>query len=271
MIVPVRNDPEGLARCLDGLLGQRAGWSFEVIVVDNGSSDATPDRAAAHPVRPRVLTELRRGSYAARNAGILAARAPLLAFTDADCVPSPQWLEQGVIALQDGEVAGGRIDTRLRRPTSIWEQWDGAHYLNQEAYVAEGFAATANLFMRTEALDAVGPFDPSLLSSGDLEWGLRATAAGLRLGYAPEAVVAHRVRGTARETWQLHRRLGAGWRALAARGLRPRAWRDPYLRPRFGEVLAAARARGFPVRAHRLLVAHILVVSARWHGRLTGR
>ena len=143
--------------------------------------------------------------------------------------------------------------------------------MNQRAYVSASFAATANLFVRAPVFDAVGPFDPALLSSGDLEWGLRATKAGVHLTYADDAVVTHRARGSARETWLLHRRLGAGWRALAQRGLRPRAWRDEYMRPRFGEVVTAARARGLPVRSHRLLAAHALVVAARWYGRCTHR
>ena len=271
VIVPVLDDAEALHACLDALHAQQAAFPFEVIVVDNGSRDATPEVASAHPLRPVVLSERRRGSYAARNAGVSAARGPLLAFTDADCVPDDDWLQRGVAELEASPAAGGRIRMSISANPGAWEQWDAAHYLDQEDYVRNGFAATANLFVHADVFDAVGSFDASLLSSGDLEWGRRATSAGVRLSYAGDAVVSHRARTTARQTWRLHRRLGAGWRALAARGEQPRAWRDPFMRPHFDYVLAAARERGLPVRRHQLFGAHLVVLAARWTGRATGR
>ena len=119
VIVPVLNDEDGLRRCLDALMAQSTTHRFEVIVVDNGSRDETVAVATSHPIKPSVRTEHRRGSYAARNAGIQAARAPLLAFTDADCEPGPGWLDQGIAALQEADAAGGRIDTCISdRPAS---------------------------------------------------------------------------------------------------------------------------------------------------------
>jgi glycosyltransferase involved in cell wall biosynthesis len=271
VVIPVRNDAERLGACLDALAAQVGGLTVQVIVADNGSSDGSAALANQHPAATTVVVESRRGSYAARNAGIAAADAPVLAFTDADCTPDPDWLVEGLRHLHGVDLAAGAVRMLVPREPSVWAVWDAAHYLNQEAFVADGFGATANLFVRRSTIDAVGPFDPALLSSGDLEFGLRATGHGHRLVYAASAVVAHPPRTTAREFWCLQRRLGAGWRTLAARGERPWAPRDPFMRPPFGDVVLRARERGLPVRRRRLAAAHALALAGRWTGRISGR
>ncbi|MEM8761253.1 MAG: glycosyltransferase family A protein, partial [Pseudomonadota bacterium] len=99
VIIPVFNDAGGLARCLDALARQTDAAPFEVIVVDNGSDP--PLDPATLPALPslRLIRETAPGSYAARNAGIAAARAAILAFTDADCRPRPDWLAAGHAAI----------------------------------------------------------------------------------------------------------------------------------------------------------------------------
>ena len=271
VVVPVRDGAHLLPGCLDALAAQVGAPPFEVVVVDNGSTDGTGDVARAHPVVSRVVDAPTPGSYAARNAGIAAVHAPVLAFTDADCRPDPSWLRAGMDALADADVAGGDVRAAVSPRPTTWERYDRALYLDQGRAVRdEGYAATANVFVRREVFDRVGLFDASLTSSGDLEWGQRATAAGARLVHAPSAVVEHLPRRTARETWRLNRRLGAGWRALARRGQRPSAWREPALRVPLrwaaGRVLADGHGR------HRLRITgvHATVLAARWTGRLLG-
>jgi hypothetical protein len=104
-----------------------------------------------------------------------------------------------------------------------------------------------------------------------MEWGQRLTGGGGRLGYAPAAVVAHRPRSTARATWRLHRRLGAGWAQLAARGLRPPPREDPALHVGFQWVVEMVDADGGPVPRWQLRAVHRFVKAARWTGRLTAR
>lgn len=271
VIIPVLNDAAGITTCLDALAAQVDAPPFEVIVVDNGSSDGSRQAAQDHAIGATALVEARRGSYAARNTGIRAAAGGMLAFTDADCIPDSRWLAHGLAALQASDLAAGRVKSLGSGDPSPWEVWDAAHYLDQEAYVGENFSATANLFARSRAFQDVGLFDPELRSSGDLDWGKRATGAGFTLVYAPNAVVAHRPRTSLAGTWRLHRRLGAGWRALAKQGKRPLAHRDPYLRPAYQHVRAAALSRGLPVEDGSLRAVHAVVVAARWTGWLTGR
>ena len=270
-MVPVLDGEDQLPRLLDALAAQSGAPPFEVIVVDNGSRDATIATARAHPIGARVVEEPRRGSYAARNAGIAAARGAILAFTDADCTPSPRWLAAGVDALAHADLVGGAIRQVCSASPTVWEAYDAATYLDQASLVADqGAAATANLFVRRSVFEAVGGFDARLRSSGDVELTRRAVASGLRIAYAPDSVVDHATRTTLRSTLQLHRRLGRGWAELARLGGRPPAWRDGAMWIRFGWVAGAVAQSGTGIRRRQLLPVHGLVMTARWVGRLQG-
>lgn len=267
VVVPVRDGAAQLPALLDALGAQADAPPFEVVVVDNGSRDSTAAIAERHPVVRLVVREPRPGSYAARNAGVAAASAPALAFTDADCTPCPTWLAAGTAALQGAHLVGGAIEQRRSARPTVWEVYDRATYLDQaELVTTQRFAATANLFVRREVFDAVGLFDAALRSSGDLEFGHRAAAAGFALAFSPEARVAHQPRSTLAGTWRLHRRLGAGWAALARRGLRPPAWRDQAMRMPLDWVQHAVAQRGERLRRRALLPVHAVVLAARWTG-----
>jgi len=270
VVVPVLDGAAVLGGCLDALAAQR-GPSFEVVVVDNGSRDGSAELARRHPLAPRVVHEPRRGSYAARNAGIRAARAGVVAFTDADCRPEPDWLHEALSALADADLVGGAVEAVVSARPTVWERYDRATYLDQERTVRdESYAATANLVVRAEVLRAVGGFDPALASSGDLDLGRRATATGYRLVHAPRARVRHVARRTARQSWRLNRRLGAGWRDLARRGQRPVAWREPALRVPLRWAVGRVRADGLGGGRVRPALVHATVLAARWTGRLLG-
>src|SRR5579872_2890791 len=150
VVIPVRNEERRLPKCLDALWRQQGAPPFEVLVVDNGSADATKDIASRHPIHARVLTELLPGPYAARNTGIRAAEGEVVALTDADCVPGSNWLCEGVTALAAGaDLVGGAIRQQSSDRPNMWERYDRATYLRQEEFiVTESFAATANLIVR---------------------------------------------------------------------------------------------------------------------------
>lgn len=278
VVVPARDAAETLPDCLDAVAAAAAaGPVVEVVVVDDASRDATRRLATEHPLRPIVVAGSGSGSYAARNAGAAVATAPVLGFTDADCMPSADWLTAGLRALDAASLhlVGGRIAGMDLPQRPVVARYDRATYLQQDRFVAEQqFAATANLFVRRGVFDALGGFDPQLRSGGDLEFCRRAVAAGYRIGYAADAVVAHRPRTSYRELWRLHRRLGAGWAALHRKGLAPPWWREPALRsPTLGMVMdgLAITADERPLRRRHVLAAHSVARSARLVGRWTGR
>ncbi|HEX2300454.1 MAG TPA: glycosyltransferase, partial [Pseudonocardiaceae bacterium] len=206
VVVPVRArqtaDVEGLGRCLAALARQRmAGMGYEVVVVDNGSTvDPTPAvRRWPRITLARISTA---GSYAARNHGLRIARGRVLAFTDADCVPDADWLPRAVARLDsDPRLAAvaGVVDVPVTSQSGPVALYDALTAFPQRRFVERfGFGATANLVVHRGVLDTVGAFDPQLTSGGDAEWGARATAAGYRIGYAPDARVCHPPRTTVR-------------------------------------------------------------------------
>jgi glycosyltransferase involved in cell wall biosynthesis len=274
VIIPARDAARWLGACLDAIAAQTAAPAHEVIVVDDASADDTAQVARSHPAVTRVVTGSGRGSYAARNAAVALGDGEVLAFTDADCVPDPGWLAAGVGAIESGAgLAGGEVvSVALRHPPNAWERYDRAMYLRQDELIREErFAATANLFVRRTVIDDVGAFDASLRSGGDYEFGRRATGAGYRLVYAPEACVVHRPRASLWDTWRLHRRLGAGWAALARKGARPALLEDGALRVSLGSVIDRAAASGDALRRREIAHVHAVVMAARWTGRITGR
>lgn len=203
VIVPVFNDTAGLTLCLRSL-GQQTypRESYEIIVVDN-NSDEDISAVVEQFKGVSLLHEAQPSSYAARNCGIRAAIGEAIAFTDADCIPQPTWLEQGIKALLSEENMGlvaGRIDIFHQtpgHPTPI-ELYDTIHFpLPQKALLeAEQFGATANLFTFKHVLDEVGPFLASLKSGGDTQWGPRVARCGYRQLYCDTAVVLHPSRHT---------------------------------------------------------------------------
>jgi GT2 family glycosyltransferase len=200
VVVPHYNDLPALGRCLDALQAQTLpADAFEIVVADNASPQGEAAVAAVIAGRARLLTVPERGAGPARNAGVGAARAPIIAFTDSDCVPEPEWLEQGLSALADGDLIGGRMTVLIdpTRPKTGAEAFEQVFAFKNERYIREeNFTVSANLFCSREVFEGIGPFYPAI--SEDVEWGQRAVAKGYRLGYAPDAIVGH----PARADWQ---------------------------------------------------------------------
>lgn len=220
VIIPVYNDADRLAHCLVALDGQTYPKDrLEIVVVDNGSEDHVAEVAKRFE-RVRLLREPRPGSYAARNRGIREARGEIIAFTDADCLPAPTWIERGVrhLAKDPGiGLLGGRIEVLAadpRNPTGV-ELYEMMTSFPQRRYIEEfRFAATASVFTRKSVLDRVGPFNEELMSGGDREWGMRVHASGLRLQYADDVVTAHPARRSLRQLYRKSKRRHAGARDL---------------------------------------------------------
>src|SRR5919199_4696505 len=105
VIVPVRDAAATLPRTLAALAGQELAEPYEVIVVDDGSRDGSAELAESTPGPVTVLRQPGAGPAAARNRGATAARGTALCFTDADCFPSPGWLDAGMRALERADLA----------------------------------------------------------------------------------------------------------------------------------------------------------------------
>ena len=220
IVIPVFNQATDLARCLAALERQTyPADRFEVIVVDNGSDEPIGPVAERFSC-VRAISEPAPGSYAARNRGIEASRAEILAFTDADCVPADDWVERGARAVQRLSGAGmvaGKIELTFPDPdkrTAV-ELFETVLGLPQELFLTWGFGATANLFTTKATIDRVGPFDARLMSGGDMEWGQRVRALGLAQQYGPDVRVFHPARRTLHQLWKKSIRVAGGYQQVA--------------------------------------------------------
>jgi glycosyltransferase involved in cell wall biosynthesis len=214
VIVPTKNGAGRLPELFAALAEQTVGpGAFEVVLVDDGSTDDTAAVAEAHGARV-VRSPQSLGPGAASNLGVEHANAEAIAFTDDDTIPAPDWIERGLAALDASPsgLVGGHIELLLAEHPTVPALVDyGRGYLDQAGYVADGFAATANLWARRDVLRQLGGFNAGAAwQTHDRDFGERARTAGLTIVYAADTVVAHPTRDRARDLAKLAYRLGLG-------------------------------------------------------------
>jgi glycosyltransferase involved in cell wall biosynthesis len=193
VVVPAYNALVYVKTCVQALRAQTL--PAQLVFVDNGSTDGTVEALQSEP-GIELAQESIASSYAARNRGSKVATGSVLAFMDSDCTPRPDWLEAGLRCLQSGpDMAAGRVEFSFRDPSSAWEVYDSLFNMDNAASVKQGCAKTANLFVRREVFERVGPFDERATSGEDVAWTRRAVRAGFRLAYCPDAIVSHPTRG----------------------------------------------------------------------------
>jgi glycosyltransferase involved in cell wall biosynthesis len=203
VVIPARNAEAMIGRTVAAVVDQALDWGFEVVVVDDGSTDQTAENARAAGARV-VSNGTSLGPADARNAGVAATNSPLIAFTDADCVPAPGWLQAGVSALEHADLVQGRVEPE---PGVAVGPFDHVISVREES----GLYETANLFVRREWFERVGGFrpfvDPSQGHFGeDLVFGWEVRRAGGRAAFASDAVVHHEVVKRPAAAWIRERR-----------------------------------------------------------------
>lgn len=244
MIVPTYNVAAEIEDQLAALASQDYDGSWELIVSDNGSTDATValvrSWADRLPNLKVVDSSTRRGASQARNVGAEAAAGELLVFCDADDVVSPGWLREMVNAMAHADLVGGCLDHELLNPPEA-QTWRGctgeAHSPTPLGFLP--FALSGNLAVRAEVWRALGGFRTDYRHCEDVEFSWRAQLTGYRLAYAPSAVIHYRHRGS---LWSVARQVYDYARMEA---LLYREYRDHGARRRKARQLA--RAYLYPV------------------------
>ena len=197
IVVPVFNGAQYLESCLRALLSQTCpAETYEIIVVDNNSTDESA-RIVRNFDRVTLLHEPIQGSYAARNRGFRHSLGEIVVFTDPDCEPQPDWLEQIHLAMSRpgiGIVLGDRrfaSDTGILGMLAAYESALGAHIFTTRR-VGSYYAYTNNMAIRRSVLQAVGGFQ--LLARGADSLFLRRALERYGhevLQYASQALVRH--------------------------------------------------------------------------------
>jgi glycosyltransferase involved in cell wall biosynthesis len=194
VVIPARNAASRLPRVLYALAHQTAPAElFEVIVVDDGSTDGTADLARAGDGVRLLRAPAQGRQAAARNHGAAEARGRVLAFLDADCVPRADWIERGLAELDTNgaDLLAGHIGMEVAGRASAIDLLALSHDFDQERYASEGFAAAGNLWVKRSTFEEVGGFDTALAHDEDRDFTLQATAGGAVLRFAADVAVDH--------------------------------------------------------------------------------
>jgi glycosyltransferase involved in cell wall biosynthesis len=261
VVIPARDEARTIGRTLDAVFAQEVpGIELEVLVVDDGSTDATAAVASGAGARILRLGPRDRGGSpgAARNRGAAAATGDPIVFLDADCAPAPGWLGALLAAHESGEaVVGGALEAPPGLPaTARCDHYCGSYHVHPErpaGYVPNH--PPANLSVRRDAFLTGGGFAERLpLADGheELPWQARLAGRGVRIRFEPGAVAFHHNRTGLGNL--LRRQYRWGYSALEGKAATG-ACRWPWLYRRPGLLVAAS----FP-----LAVAHTVHTVSCW-------
>jgi GT2 family glycosyltransferase len=196
VIIPAFNADETIEQCLKALVQQTVSRAdYEIIVVDDGSSDETRPKVSSFP-GIRLYSQPNLGPAAARNLGVQHAQGDLVLFTDADCVPAEDWIKRISTPFRDPEIVGakGAYLTRQRRPVARFTQLEYEDKYDRMALdECIDFIDTYSAAYRREEFIQVGGFDTSFPTASveDQELSFRLASKGCKMVFVPEARVHH--------------------------------------------------------------------------------
>jgi glycosyltransferase involved in cell wall biosynthesis len=190
-IVPVHNGARFLREALDSILAQ-SHPPFEVIVVDDGSSDGTPEIARAYEPRVRYLRQPQLGPARARNTGLGAAAGDFVAFLDAD----DTWRREKLARQLERFEARPDLGICVTLAQNYWEPELAAEAARLADHPRAGPVpgySTVTMLARREVFEAVGPFDAELAHGDAAEFFLRCEEAAVLTELVPEVLVDRRL------------------------------------------------------------------------------
>jgi hypothetical protein len=245
VVLCTRNRAKTLSACLAALACLVLDVPFELVIVDNGSTDNTAAILAAFALAQAglvmLINEPRMGVSRAKNAGIQAARGNIIVFTDDDCYPTPDYLIAVMRCFQDDRIAylGGRI--LLHDPADLpitIQPLDHPVFLPANSYLQPGVIHGANFAFRRQVFERVGAFDVHLgpgtrvKGAEDIDLLQRACTAGFCGLYSPEPTVYHHHRRkSAADEAHILKSYAIGRGAYFLKGITNRQSRRVYVYP----------------------------------------
>lgn len=270
VIVPAYNAASTIGDCLEALVRQTEPQAnYELVVVDDGSTDGTADRARAFDA-VRVISAPHRGPAAARNLGARLSRGDVLLFTDADCAPSDSWVREMLEALREPGIVGAKGTYRTRQSEAI-ARFVQLEYEDKYARMSRApaidFVDTYSAAYRRDVFLSNGGFDESFPSASveDQEFSFRLAKQGCRMVFVPRAIVYHRHPASVIAYARRKFRIGF-WKVRVHRRHPSKAWRDshtpPVLKVQVGFFLAAAACLALaPFWPGALMLAGLALVA----------
>jgi glycosyltransferase involved in cell wall biosynthesis len=195
VIVPAYNARKTIGQCIEALLSQKyQRENYEVIVIDDGSTDGTAEAVKTYPVK--YIYQRNQGPATARNAGVREAQGEIILFTDSDCVPSDNWIAEMIKPFEDKEVVAVKGSYKTRQKSMV------ARFAQIE------FEERFEMLKKTESIDMVdtysagyrkeiflqmGGFDPyfPVANNEDTELSYRMSKLGYKMVFNPDAIVYH--------------------------------------------------------------------------------
>lgn len=189
VIIPTYNAESTIERCLDSLFSQKYDGDFEVIVVNDGSTDRTKEIVSKYK-KIKLINIKNSGPAKARNIGLKSSKGELLLFIDSDCKAEENWMGTLAKSLKKYEVVTGKVVAEYQPPsfTSKFMR-DDFNYRHQIKKGHTNFTFFANFGLRKKVLDQYGFFDENRRITEDNEFSYRLSEN--IIFYDPEAIVIH--------------------------------------------------------------------------------
>jgi glycosyltransferase involved in cell wall biosynthesis len=275
VVLCAHNEAKVIERQLRALASQECSEPWELVVVDDRSTDGTSDVVESYRDRLPSLTVVRLdsglGLATARNLGIRRSRGAKIVTCDADDEVQPGWLAAMSRALDTHEIVGARLDPTLINPPWLVKARGIPHTQELPTFLGIPWSGGGALGLRRAVFDTVGGFDEHMNGGEDRDFGVRAALAGFRASFAADAAISYKFRPDARSAYRQARSYGMVEALLMIRHGSPSArriwWRDNLM-----ELLRLPpRLASVPLLRDRVDRRIHKIAYARRVGRTVGR
>jgi cellulose synthase/poly-beta-1,6-N-acetylglucosamine synthase-like glycosyltransferase len=231
VILPVYNNEKTISLCLNSLLNQNYKGKYEIIAVDDGSTDRSAEIIKKHR-KVRLIRQTHKGPAVARNLGAKKSRGDVLLFTDADCQPDRNWIREMAKPFENPEITGvqGRYKTKQKELVAKFVQFeieDRYEKMGKHKYI--DFIGSYSAGYKKEVFLKEGGFDKSfpIASGEDPELSFRLSKKGYKMVFNPKAIVYHKHPDTLRK-YLKQKFWRAYWRVLLYKKHKKKAVKESY-------------------------------------------
>lgn len=198
IIIPVYNEKDELVKTYTALRNQTIPSSdFEIIIVDNGSTDDTKDLIKGFEGITYIIEDTYLNSpYSCRNRGIERSQGEIIVLLDATCIPEPDWLEKGVHCLKNlqADMISSNVLFDFRDKVTAGKLYDSNNLNIEHSIKQRGAVMTASLFIRREVFSKMGYFPEGVRSGADIRWTMNATKNGCTLKFCKKSIAKKKAR-----------------------------------------------------------------------------